>query len=423
MIGEIITIGDEILIGQIVNTNSVIISKQLNQIGIEISQITTISDNKNTIVSTLKNSEKKADIIIITGGLGPTKDDVTKEALCEYFGDILVENKEVLKHIKCFFSKNLSQSKVNAKTKNQALLPSKAKILKNKLGTAPGMWFEKNNKVIVSLPGVTFEMETLMKEEVIPKLRDAFKYPYIIHRTFITYGIIESILAEKLSDWEKNLPKNIKLAYLPSLGIVRIRLSGKDNNRNLLVDSIETQTKSLKKIIGDVILEIEEKDDLELKIKKEFVDKKKTLAIAESCTGGAISAALTKVAGASQYFKGGLVVYATQSKKDILKLPVGLIKKYSVVSKEVALAMAQNVKKIYKTKVGVATTGNAGPLKGDTNAPIGRVYIGIVNNNEKNVFSFDFGNYRHRVIQKTVNKTLELLYRINHKKIGDNNLY
>ncbi len=409
MKAEIINIGDEILIGQIVNTNATFIAKELSKIGVETTQISSIADSHNDIISTLKSAQKRVDIIIITGGLGPTKDDITKDALCDFFNDTLIKREEIVKHIESLF-KNSIKKTVNAKTLNQAILPSKAIVLKNELGTSPGMLFEENNKIFVSLPGVPFEMEALIKEQVIPKIKTAFNLPYIIHKTFLVYGIIESELALKLEEWENNLSKNLKLAYLPSLGRVRLRLSGKDKNDSLLKKNIDKATKGLYNIIGDSIFG-ENFDNLELMLQEIFIENKKTLSLAESCTGGAISSTLTKIPGSSQYFKGSIVAYHTQSKTSLLDVPNEVIEEHSVVSEEVVKYMAEGVRKKYNTDIGLATSGNAGPNKGDSEAQVGTVCIAVSDKNKTQTFSFNFGNYRERVIRKTVSKSLELLYK------------
>ena len=240
MKAELVTIGDEILIGQIVNTNAVFLARALNKIGIEIAQITSISDDKKAIVKTLDDTEARAQIVILTGGLGPTKDDLTKHTLCEYFNDKLVENKEILDHIEEIFKKYIS-TPINNENREQALLPSKARIFKNTHGTASGMWFEKGNQVIISLPGVPFEMKSLMTNKLIPALQAYYTRPFILHKTVLTYGLGESVIAERLLDWENALPEDIKLAYLPNLGRVRLRLSTKGKDEVLLEKRVEEQ--------------------------------------------------------------------------------------------------------------------------------------------------------------------------------------
>ena len=410
MKAELITIGDEILIGQIVNTNSVFLAKALNDIGFEITQITSISDKKDDIIGALKLSEKRAKLVILTGGLGPTSDDLTKQTLCSYFNDKLIENKEILDHIEEIFKKYVT-TPINEQNRKQALLPSKAKIFKNNYGTASGMWFEKNGQVIISLPGVPFEMKSLMTNEVIPKLQNHFTRPFIVHKTIITYGLGESTIAEIISTWENSLPDDLKLAYLPNLGRVRLRISGKGPDRKSINDKIDKEIDKLLPLIKDIFVGYEDVSSFEEKIQAQFLLKNKTLSLAESCTGGEISARLAKVPGASKYFVGSIISYQTQSKSDLLSVPKNIIEKNSVVSKQVAEMMAQNVRKKFNSSLGVATTGNAGPSKGDSDAEIGTVWIAI--SSDKRIISerFTFGKHRERVIGKAVNKALEMVYR------------
>ena len=410
MKAELITIGDEILIGQIVNTNSVFLAKALNDIGIEITQITSISDKKDDIIGALKLSEKRAKLVILTGGLGPTSDDLTKQTLCSYFNDKLIENKEILDHIEEIFKKYVT-TPINEQNRKQALLPSKAKIFKNNYGTASGMWFEKNGQVIISLPGVPFEMKSLMTNEVIPKLQNHFTRPFIVHKTIITYGLGESAIAEIISIWENSLPDDLKLAYLPNLGRVRLRISGKGPDRKSINEKIDKEIDELLPLIKDIFVGYEDVSSFEEKIQAQFLLKNKTLSLAESCTGGEISARLAKVPGASKYFVGSIISYQTQSKSDLLSVPKNIIEKNSVVSKQVAEMMAQNVRKKFNSSLGVATTGNAGPSKGDSDAEIGTVWIAI--SSDKRIISerFTFGKHRERVIGKAVNKALEMVYR------------
>ena len=408
MKAELITIGDEILIGQIINTNAVFLAKELNKIGIEIAQITSISDQKEHIIEALDASTKRAEVVILTGGLGPTKDDLTKHTLCEYFNDTLIENEEILAHIEEIFKKYVN-TPINNQNRQQALLPSKASIFKNDHGTASGMWFEKKGQVIISLPGVPFEMKSLMNQSVIPQLQKHFTRPFILHKTIMTYGLGESAIAERIEVWENNLPQTIKLAYLPNLGRVRIRLSSVGSDEELLKNTIDSEIEKLLPLINDIFFGFEDETSLEIQIKEGFVNQQKTLALAESCTGGEIASRLTQVAGASEYFKGCAVAYHTQSKTDLLGVSAALINKYSVVSKEVASAMAENARKKFNATVGLSTTGNAGPSKGDSDAEIGTVWIAIATQDKIVTEKFLFGRHRERVIGKSVNKALELL--------------
>jgi nicotinamide-nucleotide amidase len=408
LIAEIITIGDEILIGQIVDTNSAFLGKEFNKIGVSVYQITSVQDDRAHILKALKEAEENADIIIITGGLGPTKDDITKHTICEYFNDTLVENKAVLAHVEHLFSKYIS-TPISDLNRQQALVPSKAKVLKNEYGTAPGMWLEKNGKVFVSLPGVPYEMKALIKNEVLPALRSKFKFPYIKHKTLLTYGLGESAIANRIEAWEDALPKFIKLAYLPNLGKVRLRLSGKAMDKNIVEAELEKQIQLLLPQIEDIFVGFEDDLSLEAIIGKQLTHLGKTISIAESCTGGQIANAITANAGASKYFKGSIVSYATESKINILKVSEKDIETKSVVSKEVAEAMAVNVRQLFNADYGISTTGNAGPTKGDSDAEVGTVWIAIASEQGVVANVFNFGNHRGKVIMKATNKAFEML--------------
>ncbi|WP_109298832.1 competence/damage-inducible protein A [Aquimarina sp. AU474] len=408
MLAEIITIGDEILIGQIVDSNSAFMGKELNKIGVDVYQISSISDDKQHILNAIDEAKNRADIILITGGLGPTKDDITKHTICEYFNDTLVENTEVLHHIEVLFAKYIS-TPISDINRQQALVPSTAKVLMNQYGTAPGMWLEKEGKVFVSMPGVPFEMKGLMKNEVLPRLQKRFDRPYILHKTVHTYGMGESAVAKKIEDWENDLPSFIKLAYLPNLGKVRLRLSARGDNKKLLEDTIEDRILALHEIIGDIIVGYEDDEAIEARIGYLLKKRNETLALAESCTGGKIAESFTAIAGASQYFNGGVVTYATQSKVDILGINPDSIEEFSVTSAEVAQAMAEAVKKKFKSDYAIATTGNAGPTKGDGGVDVGTVFIAISTPQNTFVKKYEFGNLRERVIGKTVHKSFELL--------------
>ncbi|MCX7547597.1 competence/damage-inducible protein A [Xanthomarina sp. F1114] len=408
MQAEIITIGDEILIGQIVDTNSAFISKALNNIGVSVYQIESIQDDRAHILKALKEAENNAEIIIITGGLGPTKDDITKKTIAEYFQDTLVQSDAVLKNIQYLWENHIKQplSQVNI---DQALVPSKAQVLMNVNGSAPGMWLEQNGKIFISLPGVPFEMKALMENLVIPKLRETYKFPYIKHTTILTYGLGESSLAERIETWEDNLPSFIKLAYLPGLGRVRLRLSAKNTDRNLVETEMQNQINKLLPQLEDIFVSFESEDSIEAVISNQLTRLGLTVATAESCTGGKIAESLTKIPGASNYFKGSIVSYATQSKINVLKVSEELINEHSVISAPVAEAMAKNVLEIFQTDYAIATTGNAGPDKGDSDAEVGTVFIAIATKDRVFSEEFNLGNHRTKVIRKAVNKAFEML--------------
>ncbi len=408
MFAEIITIGDEILIGQIVDTNSAFIAKELNKIGVSVYQITSVQDDRQHILNALTEAKSRAQIVIVTGGLGPTKDDITKHTFCDFFDDVLVQDKSVLKHVEHLFASIIS-TPISEVNRQQAMVPSKATVLHNANGTAPGMWVKKDGVAFVSLPGVPFEMKALIVDAVIPKIIKEFKRPYIIHRTLVTYGLGESALAERIEDWEDQLPPFIKLAYLPNLGKVRLRLSAKGKDKQILLDAIELEIEKLQPLIGDILYGTEDEETLEERVAKLFTAKNMTLATAESCTGGRIAEQITAIPGASAYYKGTVVSYATDVKVNVLKVQEKLIKEHSVVSAEVATAMALNVKSLLKSDFAVATTGNAGPTKGDSDAEVGTVFIAVATPKEVIVNKFMFGKQRFRIVQKAVNKAFELL--------------
>ncbi|AWA30019.1 damage-inducible protein CinA [Flavobacterium magnum] len=411
MKASIITIGDEILIGQIVDTNSGFIAKALDKIGIEVAEMRSISDNKQHILDTFSELQDDSDLVIVTGGLGPTKDDVTRNTFCEYFGDSLVSNAKVLEHVtKLIHNYTGNTNPLLQSNIDQALVPSKATVLFNQYGTAPGIWMKKGNTVFISLPGVPYEMKGLMEHEVIPRIVSEYRRPYIIHKTVMTYGMGESMIADRIADWENSLPAFIKLAYLPSPGRVRLRLSARGSDKNELESAIAENIKSLSGLISDVIVGFEEEETIEKMLGKWLTDKKLTVATAESCTGGKIAQTLTSVPGASAYFCGSVVAYQEAIKTDVLQVPTETINRFSVVSNEVAEAMALGVKRIMKTDYAIATTGNAGPGKDNTDKDVGTVCIalalpdGSVISNE-----FKFGQPREKVIDRAVNKSLEML--------------
>ncbi|MDO9275222.1 MAG: competence/damage-inducible protein A [Lutibacter sp.] len=407
MQAEIITIGDEILIGQILDTNSKWIAEELNKIGVSVYQITSIQDDRQHLLKAIKEAQSNADIVIITGGLGPTKDDITKLTLAEYFNDTLVLNHEIVTHIEQLFAKiNYPFTEVN---RHQALVPSTCIVLNNEFGTAPGMWFIQNKKVVVSLPGVPFEMKGLMTQSVLPKLQATFKLPFILHKTIITYGMGESMLAAKIEDWENHLPTFVKLAYLPSFGTVRLRLSAKGSTHEILEVAIAREMEKLTKLIPEIIVGFEENETIEVAIGQLLTEKKQTLAVAESCTGGNIAKIITSVPGASNYFVGGIVAYGKMVKIMELNVPEKIITENTVVSAQVAEAMARGIQQKYQTDYAIATTGNAGPTTDKTDKSVGTVFIAIAT--PATVFSeeFFFGKPREKVIARTSNKALELL--------------
>lgn len=407
MKAEIITIGDEILIGQIVDTNSQWIGTELNKIGVSVYQISSIQDDRQHILNALKEAQERVDIVIITGGLGPTKDDITKYTIAEYFDDTLKLNEDVVHHIKTLFAKyNIPFGELN---RLQGMMPNKATVLKNEYGTAPGMWFYENETVFVSLPGVPNEMKGLMEFEVLPRIQKQFKLPFIIHKTIITYGMGESSLAERIEDFENNLPSFIKLAYLPNYGKVRLRLSAKGDNKKLLEDTLQEQIEKLYQLIPEIITGIDDGGNIEKTVGDLLKQKGKTICTAESLTGGKIAASLVSVAGSSAYYKGSFVTYSSATKINLLGVSSKTIENHSVVSKEVVLEMAKGAKEKLQTNYAIAVTGNAGPSTDNNDKSVGVVFIALVTDSAEIVEEFNFGKPRGRVIDKTVNKALEML--------------
>jgi nicotinamide-nucleotide amidase len=408
MKATIVTIGDEILIGQVTDTNSGFIAKALDKIGVQTTEMLSIGDDRQQILDTFSKLQDQTDLVIITGGLGPTKDDITKKTFCEYFNDVLVSNENVLAHITEMFT-NIFKMPVSQVNQDQALVPSKAIVLHNRYGSAPGMWMQKGKTVFISLPGVPFEMKGIIEHEIIPKLVDEYDRPYILHKTILTYGQGESMVAERIEEWENNLPEFIRLAYLPSPGRVRLRLSARGKDKDVLENAIKENTESLTKIIGDIIIGYEDEEVLEAVIGKLLCEKKHTISTAESCTGGKIAQVLTSIPGSSQYYKGSIVSYAEEVKTDVLGVSKQTIEKHSVVSAEVAREMALAAQKIMKTDYAIGVTGNAGPTKDDTDKDVGIVFIALATPQSVEVSEFNFGQPREKVIDRAVNKSLEML--------------
>ncbi|MDX6747055.1 competence/damage-inducible protein A [Polaribacter sp. PL03] len=408
MNAEIITIGDEILIGQIVDTNSQFIGQELNKIGVSVYQVTSIQDDEQHILNALKEAQERVDIVIITGGLGPTKDDITKKTIAKFFNDTkLIEYPEVIEHIKGMFKK------INHPFKEiqryQAQLPSKATLLMNNLGTAPGMWFYENNTVFVSLPGVPYEMKGLITNKVLPRIQKQFKLPFIMHKTIMTYGAGESMIAEIIEDFENNLPPYIKLAYLPSFGKVRLRLSAKGENKETLEKELDDKVAAIYQLIPEIITGIDDDSSLEKKVGELLKKSNKTIATAESITGGQIAANLVSVAGASAYYKGSIIAYSAETKVSLLNVSLETIKTHTVVSEQVALEMARGAREKLQTNYAIAVTGNAGPTTDKTDKSIGVVFIAFVSKEKEIVQEFNFGQPREKVINRTVSKALEIL--------------
>lgn len=402
----VITIGDEILIGQIVNTNASWLGQQMNLAGYSVVHMATVPDQREEIVSELNKAIKYAEIVIITGGLGPTKDDITKHTLAEYFGRTLEEDPDTLQQVTSFFAaRGMELTETN---RRQALVPEGAVVLKNDNGTAPGMLFEDNGKVVVSLPGVPLEMKHLMTEQVIPYLKTKYKGQYIYHKTVMTHGMGESHLSDLIQGWEESLPSHIKLAYLPRPGIVRLRLSAAGDTFNQIRIDVNKQVQRLVRLIPDLIFGY---DDITLEevIGSMLTRKSKTVATAESCTGGSIAARITSVAGSSAYFKGSVVAYDNHVKYNVLGVSEEALEKYGAVSEEVAKQMAAGAKKLLSIDYAIATTGIAGPEGGTKEKPVGTVWIAVASHDEVKAQRFQFGHQRSRNTERSVLSALNML--------------
>lgn len=407
MKAEIITIGDEILIGQILDSNASFMGEKLTSIGIDVAHIHSVGDEPEGILNALEDAQGRCDLVLISGGLGPTKDDITKRCFCAYFRDELKQDRASLAHIKSLFQ-HLDEPLLPA-ILSQAMIPSRAIILKNKFGTAPGMWMEKNNMIYIAMPGVPYEMKAILNDEVLPRLVARFDRPFILQKTMLTYGMGESRIAEKIVDWEDNLPKNMKLAYLPQPGKVRLRVTIRGKNLDEIEQTLTNQLIALEKILGESFGGYEDQHDLQDKIAERLVQSGLSMATSESCTGGKIAALFTEIPGASKYFKGGLIPYETAMKTKILGVSEKIIDKYSVVSKEVAREMAIQTQRLFQSDIGLSTTGNAGPTKGDSTAEIGTVFIAVAIKEEVVVREYHLGRLREKVVNKAINEALVLL--------------
>jgi nicotinamide-nucleotide amidase len=406
MEAEIITIGDELLIGQVVDTNSAFIATELNKAGINVYQITSIPDKKDRILNSLEEAKNRVDLVLLTGGLGPTNDDITKNILAGYFNSKLVRNEEVVTSIKNILEKR--DVIVNERNLEQADLPDNCEIIFNHFGSASGMWFVKDNVQFISMPGVPFEMKEMLIKQIIPELIKRNKLPVILHKTILTQGIAESVMAEKIKYWEASLPSNIRLAYLPSPGILRLRLSGSNGNRDQLNKEFNKQVEFLKKLLPENIFGYDD-DKLEEIIGKLLKKKHQTLSAAESCTGGNVSQLITSVPGASDYFKGSVVAYSNEIKQSVLNVSGETLMNYGAVSQQTVKEMAEGVRKLYHTDYAFAVSGIAGPGGGTAEKPVGTVWIAIASAKEVITRLFHFGDNRGRNIQRATITTLNLL--------------
>jgi len=406
MKATIITIGDELLIGQIIDANSAWIGAELSKLGFDVCRIISVHDRKEDILLTLSEVSGKTDVALITGGLGPTSDDITKPTLCDFFNTKLIVDAEVLKMVETMV--NRRNASMNENNRKQAEVPESCKVLTNAKGTAPGMWFEQNGTIFISMPGVPDEMKYIMTEHVLPNLKQRFSSQVIIHKNIMTYGTFEAKLAEILTDFEKELPENVKLSYLPSFGVIKLRLTGTGVNGDRLQKTIQDKVDELYKVIPQFIYG-EDEDTLEKCIGDLLRAKKQTLCSAESCTGGNIARLITSISGSSDYFKGSVVAYANSVKSDILAVSKKTILKYGAVSQEVVSEMAQNTRILFETDYCIATSGIAGPGGGSEAKPVGLVWLAVSSQAGIITHKLIFGTDRQSNIQRFSFAALNLL--------------
>lgn len=409
MKAEIITIGDEILIGQIVDTNSAWMAEQLNLAGIEVYQITSVHDDLNHIMQALASAEKLVDVVLITGGLGPTKDDITKYALCEYFDTKLVFHEPTFEVIReRFKNRGIDFNKLN---RDQALVPGNCTVIPNAEGTAPCMWFERNDTIFVSMPGVPFEMKGLMSREVLPRLLTSGKLKVIVHKTVLTQGVPESMLAIRIEEWENNLPPFIRLAYLPNPTSVRLRLTAIGTDAQLLRQEIDQQVGLLQLLLPTEIFGYDS-ETMADSVSRLLKAKKQVLAVAESCTGGYISHLLTLIPGASEWYAGGITAYDNSIKTNLLCVQPETLLQYGAVSENTAQEMALGAKKALKSDYAIATTGIAGPDGGTPDKPVGTIWISVAGPTKLIAQKYVFGNNRERNIMRSAQTALQMLRRL-----------
>lgn len=405
MNATVITIGDEILIGQIVDTNSAWIGQKFSDLGVKLYEIISVGDDAEQIKEAITRAKQSSSIVLMTGGLGPTKDDITKKTLVEYFNSELVLNQEVWERMKQIFEKR--GLKVLEMNRSQAMIPKDCAMLPNQRGTAQGMWFEKENVVFISMPGVPHEMKHLMETQVLPKLREKFSFPQIIHTTIMTAGAGESVIANMLSDFENQLPANFKLAYLPDLGTVKLRLTASGNTKELNEEA-QTQKEKMKTILGNYVY-TEGEEKLENVIGKMLIKKNETVSCAESCTGGYIAHLFTSVPGSSKYFEGGIVSYSYDVKEKILGVKNSTLNNAGAVSEECVREMLEGLLKTTSTTYGIAVSGIAGPDGGTSDKPVGTVWIAVGSSTNIVTRKFQFFPLRIENIRVFSNAALNLL--------------
>ncbi len=406
MNASIITIGDELLIGQVLDSNSAFIARELNKAGIKIHRMLSVPDIAGEIKQSLDDVASQVDLVLITGGLGPTSDDITKPALAEYFGSKLVFFPEAYKHISTFLERR--RVKITERNKKQAELPDNCRMMPNMNGTASGMWFEKNGRVYVSMPGVPYEMEEMLKNYVIPWLRPRLGNHAIIHHTILTVGIPESVMAEKIAAWERALPTQIRLAYLPSPGILRLRLTSDSVDSGLMTQQIAGYTEKLKTILGDTIFGYND-DTLEAVTGRLLAAKGASLAVTESCTGGNISRMITSVPGSSDYYLGGVIAYSNEVKTSMLDVNPSDLIKFGAVSRQVVEQMAEGARRLFNSDFSVATSGIAGPAGGTAEKPVGTIWISVTSAYRTTSMLFHFGDVRERNIMRASIAALNML--------------
>lgn len=406
MKAEIITIGDELLIGQTIDTNSAWIGAELSKIGFDIHRKTSVHDRREDILEALGGVCKDTDLVIITGGLGPTSDDITKPVLCEFFNTRLIPDERVLENIRNLMKRRGFE--LNENNRLQSLVPESCTILPNAVGTAPGMWFEKENRILISLPGVPTEMKYLMTEHAIPALRKRFKSQVIIHKNIMTYGTYEAKLAEILTDFETELPGFIRLAYLPSFGVIKLRLTATGKDKPALYGAMEEQVNKLRRIIPEYIFS-EEEESLEMVTGRLLREKKRSVCTAESCTGGRIANLITSVAGSSDYFAGSVIAYSNEVKIKLLGVNRKTLEDYGAVSEQTARQMAEGGRKLLGTDYCVAVTGIAGPSGGSEEKPSGTVWIAVSSEAGTTAEKYVFGSDRIINIERFSRAALNLL--------------
>lgn len=416
----IVTIGDELLIGQVIDTNSAFIGQEMSKLGVRIHSRISVGDREEDIINALTQAKKISDIILITGGLGPTKDDITKNVLCKFFGAKLIVNEEVLADVKYFFER-LNRPMLESNLK-QAEVPDNCEVIKNKNGTAPGMWFRSpilnpspegketaaHEKIFVSMPGVPYEMKTMMTEEIIPRLKKSFSFPFIIHRTIMTCGIGESFLAEMIKEWEENLPAHFRFAYLPALNQLRLRITATGTEEGKLKKEIAEQESKLLPLIDKYVFGYDD-EPLESVIGKMLKERNAIISLAESCTGGAIASKLTSIAGSSAYFDGSVITYSYEAKETFLGVKKETLEKFGAVSEETVLEMVTGVRQKCKTDYAIAVSGIAGPGGGTDDKPVGTVWIAVATPTETVARKFFFHRNRIQNIEMSCTAALNML--------------